>query len=109
MSPSLGRRDGYEPTVWLDDASAAVVAALDAPAGTYNVVDADPPTRAEIDAALAAAVGQPALHPALEEVPPALEVLARSQRVSSRRLRDATGWAARVRAGTEGWKRILAT
>ena len=32
--------------------------------------------------------------------------LARSQRVSSRRLREATGWAPRVRAATEGWARI---
>jgi nucleoside-diphosphate-sugar epimerase len=109
VSPSLGRRDAYQPTVWLDDAATAVIAALDAPAGTYNVVDAQPPTRGEIDAALAAAVGQPALRPALEEVPPALELYARSQRVSSERLRDATGWVARVRAGTDGWRLILAT
>ena len=34
--------------------------------------------------------------------------LARSQRVSSRRLREASGWAPRVRAGTDGWGRIAA-
>jgi hypothetical protein len=34
--------------------------------------------------------------------------LARSQRVSSRRLREATGWAPRMRAGTEIWGRIAA-
>ena len=33
-------------------------------------------------------------------------MLARSQRVSTRRLRDATGWVPRVRAGTEGWALI---
>lgn len=69
--------------------------------------DVDPPTRAEIDAALAAAVGRSSLRPAMEEVPPAFEPVARSQRISRRRLRDATGWAPRVRAGTEGW-RLLA-
>ena len=43
---------------WIDDAAAAVAAALDAPAGTYNVVDADPPQRGEIDAVLAEVVGR---------------------------------------------------
>ena len=31
-----------------------------------------------------------------------------SQRVSSRRLRELTGWTPRVRAGTESWERIAA-
>jgi UDP-glucose 4-epimerase len=104
ISPSLGRRDGYRPTVWLDDAATAVAAALGAPAGTYNVADANPPTRAEIDAALAAVVGRDALRPAIDDIPPDLEPVARSQRVSSRRLREASGWAPRVRAGTDGWR-----
>ena len=106
LSPSVGRRDAYRATLWLDDAATAVAAALAAPAGTYNVADDDPPTRAEIDAALAAAVGRDALRPALEHVPPELEPVARSQRVSSARLRAATGWAPRVRGGTEGWRLI---
>jgi nucleoside-diphosphate-sugar epimerase len=107
ISPSLGARRAYRPTLWLDDAGSAVAAALDAPAGIYNVADADPPTRAEIDAALAAAVGRDALRPALEDVPPVLEPVARSQRISSRRLREATGWAPRVRGGTDGWRLVL--
>jgi hypothetical protein len=37
----------------------------------------------------------------MDEVPPLFEPVARSQRVSSRRLREATGWMPRVRAGTE--------
>ena len=85
-----------------------MAAALDAPAGTYNVVDADPPTRGEIDAALAEVVGRSGLRPPIEEIPPALEPVARSQRVSSRRLREATGWKPRVRGGTEGWRLIVA-
>ena len=44
------------------------------------------------------------LRPALDELPPGREPVARSQRVSSRRLREATGWAPRVRAGTDGWR-----
>lgn len=94
----------YRPTLWLDDAAAAVAASLRVPAGTYNVADADPPTNAEIDAALAAAVGVDALRTR----PPQDGPLARSQRVSSRRLREAGGWAPRLRAGTEIWDRIAA-
>jgi len=106
ISPSVGSRDAYQATVWLDDAATAVVAALGAPAGTYNVVDDDPPTRGEVDAALAAVVGRNALRPALDEIPPELEPLTRSQRVSNRRLREAGGWAPAVRAGTDGWRLI---
>jgi nucleoside-diphosphate-sugar epimerase len=101
-SPAIGPPSAYRPTLWLDDAAAAIAAALRAAAGTYNVADTDPPTNAEIDAALAAAVGLRALRPRARQDGP----LARSQRVSSRRLREASGWAPRVRAGTESWSRL---
>jgi predicted nucleic acid-binding Zn-ribbon protein len=58
----------------------------------------------EIDAALAAAVGVQALRPSTPPDGP----LARSQRVSNRRLREASGWAPRRRAATETWRRIPA-
>jgi UDP-glucose 4-epimerase len=101
-STAVGPPGAYRPMIWLEDASAAVVAALQALAGTYNVADSDPPTNAEIDAALAAAVGVEALRPGTPGDGP----LSRSHRVSSRRLRDATGWAPRMRAGTEIWGRL---
>jgi nucleoside-diphosphate-sugar epimerase len=101
-SVAVGPPGAYRPMLWLDDAGTAVAAALRAPAGTYNVADTDPPTNAEIDAALAAAAGVDALRPQ----PPQDTPLARSQRVSSRRLREATGWAPRLRAGTEAWALI---
>ena len=107
ISPSLGRRSAYRATVWLDDAAAAVTSAIAAPPGVYNVADSDPPTREEIDVALATAVGRPSLLPALDDVPRAVEAIARSQRVSSARLREATGWAPTVRGGTDGWSLIL--
>ena len=108
FSPTLGRRDAYRPTLWLDDAGTAVAAALTAPAGTYNVADENPPTSSEIDAALAAVVGLERLRPAIDEISSDLEFLARSQRVSTRRLREATGWRPRVRAGTEAWRLMTA-
>jgi nucleoside-diphosphate-sugar epimerase len=101
-SIAIGPPGAYRPTLWLDDAAAAVAASMRAPAGTYNVADTDPPTNAEIDAALAAAVGVGAPRVRAPQDGP----LARSQRVSSRRLRDASGWAPRLRAGTELWARI---
>jgi nucleoside-diphosphate-sugar epimerase len=102
VSVAIGPPHAYRPTLWLDDAAAAIAAALRVPAGTYNVADTDPPTNAEIDAALAAAAGVEALRTRAPQDGP----LARSQRVSSRRLRAASGWAPRVRAGTETWGRI---
>jgi UDP-glucose 4-epimerase len=101
-SSALGPPGAYRPTIWLDDAAAAIAAVLGAPAGTYNVADSDPATNAEIDAALAAAVGLSALQPRTPQEGP----LARSQRVSNRRLREVSGWAPRVRAATETWGRI---
>ena len=97
-----GPPGAYRPTIWLDDAQAAIAAALRVPAGTYNVADTDPATNTQIDAALAAAVGVEALRPRAPQDGP----LARSQRVSNRRLREASGWAPRVRAATESWGRI---
>jgi UDP-glucose 4-epimerase len=103
-SIAVGPPGAYRPTLWLDDAAAAIAAALRIPAGTYNVADTDPATHAEIDAALAAAVGVQGLRPRAPQDAPQ----GRSQRVSTRRLREASGWAPRLRAGTEGWGRIAA-
>jgi nucleoside-diphosphate-sugar epimerase len=101
-SISPGPPGAYRPTVWLDDAAAAIAAALRVPAGTYNVVDTDPATNGEIDAALAAAVGVQALRTR----PPQQGPLARSQRASNRRLREASPWAPRIRAATDSWGRL---
>ena len=107
VSPMIGAREAYRSTVWLDDAATAVVAALRAPAGVYNVADEDPPTRGETDAALAAAVGRDSLRAPIVEMAPETEPLARSQRVSSARLREATGWRPEVRGGIDGWRLVL--
>ncbi len=91
-----GRPDAYTSFVHVDDAARAVVAALDAPAGIYNVAEPDPRPRGEHADALARAVGRDRLR-----TPPgllqrmggaAIESMARSQRISSRKLTDATGW-----------------
>ena len=99
ISPSLGRRSAYRATVWLDDAAAAVTSVIAAPPGVYNVADTDPPTRAEIDAALAAAVGRGALRPALDEVPRAVE----ADRALAARLKRASARGDRLGADGAGW------
>ena len=48
MVPVPGRAEGYISWVTQDDAAAAVVAALEAPAGIYNVVDDLPLRRREL-------------------------------------------------------------
>ena len=103
-SPLAGARDAYLPSLWLDDAAAAVVAALRVPAGTYNVVDDDPPTRAEVDTALAAAVGRDRVEPPAFDGGP----LGRSLRLSNRRLRELGGWSPAVRGGIDGYARVAA-
>jgi nucleoside-diphosphate-sugar epimerase len=58
MAMTLGKPDAFLSMIELDDAARAVVAALRAPAGVYNVVDDEPLTRREYAAALAAALGR---------------------------------------------------
>ena len=54
---SPGAPNGYQSSIHLADAASAVVAALDAPAGIYNVVDDEPLTKKEYAQAVGAAVG----------------------------------------------------
>ncbi|MEV4359319.1 NAD(P)-dependent oxidoreductase [Nonomuraea sp. NPDC049625] len=103
----LGHPDGYVSSIHLTDAAEAVVAALGAPAGTYNVVDDEPLTKREYAHTLARAAdtrlwlsvpGRAAYlfgH--------RLTSLTRSLRVSNARFRAATGWAPRYPSAREGW------
>lgn len=95
FAATVGDADGYQPDLHLDDAASAVVAAIEAPPGTYNVTGDEPVTRGERTTVLAAVVGRERLR-----TPPDLagrlgtaRILARSRRVSNTRFRDATGWA----------------
>ena len=103
--------DGYMTSINTDDAAAAVVASLDAPAGIYNVGD-EPVTRRAYYEAVGAALGtKPA------RVPPRAAgklmgskgaVFTRSQRISSTRFREATGWSPRYPSVREGWPAVVA-
>src|SRR5262245_37847147 len=112
FAPMPGGPDGYFSSVAHDDAAAATVAALKAPAGAYNVVDDEPVRRAELFGALAAALGlrPPKFLP--RWMTPlfgsAGRLMARSLRLSNRKLRDTTGWTPRFPSVREGWPAMLA-
>jgi nucleoside-diphosphate-sugar epimerase len=102
-----GRPGAWLATIHVDDAAGAVVAALDAPGGTYDVVDAEPMTRADQAAVLAAAVGRKRLR-TVPSVATALggnavRLLARSQRVSGAAFRAASGWRPEHPSARAAW------
>jgi 2-alkyl-3-oxoalkanoate reductase len=104
--PLLGPARSFLPSISHDDAAAAVVAALDVPAGIYNVTDDEPLRHREFADSLADAVSLP--HPRL---PPAWaaylagsmgRTLSRSLRLSNGKLRAASGWAPSHPSAREG-------
>ena len=109
LSPFLGPEEGYTSWVTADDAGNAVAAALaGAPTGVWNVAEDEPSTRAELADALAVAVGRGRLRavpaPAARVAGgKASSVLQRSQRISNRRFKDATGWAPTTKRTRDVW------
>ena len=108
---AAGAPGGYVSSIHVDDGAAAVVAALDAPSGVYNVVDDEPLTRREYTDAFAAAFDLPHLRitpaPVLRLVGGAgARALTASQRVANRRMRETTGWAPAYASAREGWAAI---
>lgn len=103
-----GRGGAYRPWIHVDDAASAVVAALDAPGGAYNVVEDHPSTNDDHASVLGELIGR-RLHrpPSWVAVGP-LRLQTRSLRVSNRRLRDATGWHPSYPSLHEGWNEVLA-
>jgi nucleoside-diphosphate-sugar epimerase len=112
VAPALGDPDGYSPSIHIDDAASSVVAALRAPAGVYNVLDDEPVTKREAAEALAAALGKkPARHNprAVSRVGgKKTDYLGRSQRVSNKRFKEATGWSPRYPSLRETWPAVVA-
>lgn len=107
-----GRPTGWgEPRSWVhlvhgDDVGPAVVAALGAPAGTYNV-GAAPCRREDLAEQLALAGGRRGgrFHNAATQrlARHRLEIYTRSQRVSSQRFADRTGWHPQFPKLTPEW------
>jgi hypothetical protein len=108
LSVEFGAPDAYAPAIDADDVASAVVAALGAPAGVYDIVDDEPLTRAERDDALARAVGRRRLWRAPAWLmPKAANDLGRSRRVSNQRFRAATGWEPSSPSRRAGMRKVV--
>ncbi len=104
-APLPGEPQGFLSSVSHDDAATAVVAALEAEAGEYNVADEEPVRRQIYAGTLATLIGaRPPHFPPVWLTPPfgVARVLARSLRISNRKLREETGWHPRYPSVREG-------
>jgi nucleoside-diphosphate-sugar epimerase len=111
-APLPSSPEAYFSSASHDDAAAAVVAALELPAGIYNVGDDEPLRRRDLFDAIAEA-----LHVRPPRIPPLFlsklmgsvgETLARSLRISNRKLRESAGWKPRWSSAREGWEAAIA-
>jgi nucleoside-diphosphate-sugar epimerase len=104
--PMFGRAEGYFSFVAHDDAAAAVVASLGVPAGLYNVVEREPMRRRDLADGIARLLGvkPPRLLPTwMTRLGGSVgETLARSLRISNRKLEGASGWRPRFPTTVEG-------
>lgn len=112
LAPVIGGPDGYISSIHADDAAGAVVAALKAPSGAYNVVDDDPVTRRVFAETISRAVHKKhssfmfanMLRLAGES---RTGGMARSLRVSNELFKDASGWTPRYESVTTGMPPVV--
>jgi nucleoside-diphosphate-sugar epimerase len=106
----LGAPDGWAHVVHTDDLGPAVLAALHAPSGVYNV-GAEPVRRYELVAGFAAAAGRESIDfvgPLVRRLGGVrLEPMCRSLRVSSDHFAASTGWAPHRAEFDSGWCEVL--
>jgi 2-alkyl-3-oxoalkanoate reductase len=109
-APLPGRPEAFVSSISHDDAASAAVAALDVPAGVYNVSDDEPLRRAEWVQQFADSFGvahpkpMPAWMVALGGS--TMELLSRSLRISNQRLRQASSWTPRYPSVREGFRAL---
>jgi len=108
----MGSPGGWAHLVHTDDLGSAVVAALNAPSGVYNV-GAEPALRADLVQGVADAVGRDSaefMGPFLRRIAgPRVEPLARSLRVSSEHFIAQTGWTPRRSVFDASWFDVPST
>ncbi|MBK5333579.1 MAG: NAD(P)H-binding protein [Ilumatobacteraceae bacterium] len=105
----LGAPDSYISFIHIDDAAAAVIVALEAPAGTYNVAEPDPVRRSTHCDMLGEVVGRSRLRP----IPTLVEraggdataSIARSHRITSQHLQDVGTWSPTIHC-VDRWKEL---
>ena len=99
--PIIGGGEGRQPFIHMDDAVSATVAAMDAGAGVYNVVDDDPARAREWIPGLAEALGAkpprsvPAWVARIAAGPDAVRAMTRQRGASNARIRTELGWQPR--------------
>lgn len=101
-SPLPGSPDAFWSSVSHDDAASAVVAALSAPPGIYNVTDDEPLSRRDFVIALGAR--DPKFGPAwaAKLMGSMGELMSRSVRMTNAKLKAATGWTPKDKSAREG-------
>jgi len=113
MMPQIGAASNYFASIYVADAGRAVVAALDVPAGIYNVCDDEPVSFAEYLHTLTKAISAPKPF----RLPATLgkwmfgevwKYFSRSQRASNARLKGVSAWRPTVKSVTEGWPTVAA-
>jgi nucleoside-diphosphate-sugar epimerase len=108
-----GPAGSYQSSIHTDDAARAVVLALEAPPGTYNVCDDEPLTRRDYLDAFSSAFHLPRLYPTPGWLVrllagPSADALLGSGRVANHRFRTATGWAPDYPSVRAGWAAVAA-
>jgi nucleoside-diphosphate-sugar epimerase len=113
ISPLPGDPSAFLSSLWQHDAATAVVASLSVPAGTYNIVEDDPMRRGDWTRSLAAAAGIPVPKPIPAWMTALggsmLRLMARSERISNRKFREASGWAPKYPRASDAWGDVLRT
>jgi nucleoside-diphosphate-sugar epimerase len=109
-APSVGSPDAFISSIATDDAATAVMSALHAAPGAYNVADDSPVRKREYFDSLAGALGvsHPRFLPGwITALSGSMgETLSRSQRLSNLKLRG-LGWAPRLPSVHEGWRVVV--
>jgi nucleoside-diphosphate-sugar epimerase len=108
-SMTAGKGSAYMSSIHADDVATAVVAALDAPGGVYNVCDDEPLTRRDALDAFSTAFELKRLRTNPTWLMrllagQAAQSLVASQRVSNQKFKSATGWSPMYPSLREGWK-----
>jgi nucleoside-diphosphate-sugar epimerase len=110
--PLFGRAEGYTSWITHDDAARAVVAALEVPPGIYNAVDDQPLRRRELADGIAILLGvsPPRLMPPWATVFGGAvgDTIARSLRISNRKLRQTGNWTPSTANALQGIAAVLA-
>ncbi len=111
ISPLPGDPSAFLSSLAQHDAATAVVAALGVPAGTYNIVEDEPMRRGDWTRTLAFAAGIPVPKPIPAWMTALggsmLRLMARSERVSNRKFREASGWAPKYPRASDAWGDVL--